>query len=138
VNRYLGDEPAAYQDYTTIIEHATDAKVKSDAYSSRAFCYGFMDEDDIERARAVDPTNFEPVQCKAKALVGDGRVAAAIDHVTQWMASNETHKDLARHCVFRGELYAIVFDWEASTRDYEQALATLKRTLLQKSEALLR
>jgi hypothetical protein len=78
------------------------------------------------------------VQCKAKALVGDGRVAAAIDHVTQWMASNETHKDLARQYVFRGELHAIVCDWEASTLDYEQALATLKRTLLQKSEALLR
>ena len=65
-------------------------------------------------------------------------VQEAIDDVTQWMASNETHKDLARQYVFRGELHAIGCDWEASMGDYEQALATMKRTLLQKSEALLR
>ena len=46
-------------------------------------------------------------------------VQKAIIHVTQWMASNETHKDLARQYVFRGELHAIVCDWEASTGDYE-------------------
>ena len=128
VNLHLGNSHAAYQDYTTIIEHATDAKVKSDALCNRAFCYGDMDEDDIEMARAIDPTNLELVQYKASALVNSGNLREAISHVTQWMESNKTHKDRACQYAFRGELHAITGDWDAGIRDYETAIEIVRTT----------
>jgi tetratricopeptide (TPR) repeat protein len=116
-----GNPDAAYNDYTAIIEHATCARVKAETYCSRAFCYGDVDEADIDRAQILDPENVDLVQYKACALVARGNVHEAIDHITRWLACNEAHKHASCMYAFRGDLHQLINNWDASTRDLETA-----------------
>ena len=121
VNKHLGNPKAAHKDYTTIIEHSGDAKVKADAYCNRAFCCAEIDEDDMVKAQALDPTNVEILQYRASALVNKHNIPDAIQLIMLWLAANAAHKDLACRLAFCGNLHHLGGDWEASVRDYDTA-----------------
>eukprot|EP00667_Euglena_gracilis_P010797 EG_transcript_11011 len=125
VNINIGNPELAYRDYTTIIEHSTTPKVVSDAYCNRAFCYGDMDEADIEKAREADPTNPEPVRYKASILVNRDNTPEAIAQMTAWINANPTHKDCAFQRAFRAELYASASASHLAVRDYSDAIDAL-------------
>ena len=118
----MGNPYAAYEDYTTIINTVKDAKVQSDAYCDRAFCYGNMDAADIEQAHVLNPADLKVVQFKAFVLVNNGNVHEAINFVTEWMAHNGSSQDRACELAFRGELYALLSDWDAAILDYQRAI----------------
>jgi len=125
VNLQLGDPQQAHRDYTAIIASSPSPRAISDAYCNRAFCFGDMEEADIESARTADPTNPEPVRFKASVLVNRGAVPEAIALMTTWIAANAAHKELAHQLAFRGELFASLNDWGAAIADYQGAVAAV-------------
>jgi len=125
VHMHLGNPGDAHQDYTTIIENSTSPKIKSDAYCNRAFCYGEMDEEDMEKALATDPTNPEPVRYKASVLANRGCLTEAVECVTAWLAANLTHKERYSQLAFRAEVYALLGEFRAAMEDYREAIHLL-------------
>ena len=125
VHLQLGNPDAAHQDYTVVIEHATEPGVRAKAYFNRAFCYDDDDEDDIELAFQEDPSNLEIQQYKAAVLMDKGCVPEAIAEVSTWLDSNQDHTNRAGMYTFRAELHGAILDWQASTWDYQTAIDLL-------------
>ena len=119
--KQLQQPDRAYSDYTTIIENAQSVLDQAEAYFKRATVFGNLDEPDIDAALNLDPTNAEYMQHKAAILLNRQDTRGAIDLVSQWLADNETHVDSAQMYAFRGDLYDLIGDRDASERDYEMA-----------------
>jgi tetratricopeptide (TPR) repeat protein len=131
VHAHQGNAHAAYKDYTTIIETAPDAWVRSDAYCDRALCFGGVVEDDIDQARRVCPADRRPVQITVDAMVSEGHVDEAIAYVTEWVAGADASEEFADQYALRGELYSIQCEWDASIRDISHQTILMYHELLQ-------
>eukprot|EP00667_Euglena_gracilis_P004239 EG_transcript_4257 len=128
ISTHLGKPDLAFQDYSTVIDHSTSVRARSDAYCSRALCFGNVDEADLQRAQEADPTNPEPMRCKTAVLLGRGQVTDAVAEVTKWIDTNGMHPDVHVQLAYRGELFATVHDLARAMDDYRLAIQALLRT----------
>eukprot|EP00667_Euglena_gracilis_P003587 EG_transcript_3596 len=127
VNAQLGKPDLVYRDYSTIIDHSANRKARSDAYCSRAFCFGDMNEADLRKAQEADPTNPEPMRCKTSILLARGRVSDAIAELSHWIEANPRHRDIHIQFAFRAELAASLHDLPQAMEDYRHAIRALLR-----------
>jgi tetratricopeptide (TPR) repeat protein len=115
LNEFRRDLREAFQDYLPQGKSPTEVSSKCACVGPACLCL-----DNGVGPRHVDQ-EVMALQSNASVLVSEGRIQAAVDLLTQWLACNEAHEDRACQYVFRGELCGVLCDWEGAIRDYTTA-----------------